>query len=54
MKKRILDYMQLAMQGIGIASLGTLNIFDPKPETVVLGSVSLCMGLLIAVFNKEK
>lgn len=52
MKKRILDYMQLAMQGIGIASLGTLNIYEPKEETIIFGGVSLCLGLLIAFFNR--
>lgn len=53
MKKRILDYLQLSMQGIGIASLGTLNIFEPKVETMVLGMGSLLLGLVIAIYNKD-
>ena len=28
MKKRILDYLQLSLQGVAIASLGTLSIFE--------------------------
>lgn len=54
MKKRILDYLQLSLQGIGIASLGTLNIFQPKVETLVLGVGSLFFGLLITIFNKDE
>lgn len=53
MKKRILDYMQLTLQGIGIASLGTLNIFEPKIETIILGCGSVILGLLIAIVNGE-
>lgn len=53
MKKRILDYLQLSMQGIGIASLGTLNIFEPKVETMILGMGSLLLGLVIAIYNKD-
>lgn len=52
MKKRILDYMQLCLQGIGIASLGTLNIFEPKLETIILGCGSMVIGLLIVIVNK--
>lgn len=53
MRKRILDYIQISMQGIGIASLGTLNIFEPKIETVILGTGSLLIGLAIAVINRR-
>ncbi|WP_165073078.1 hypothetical protein [Desulfovibrio sp. ZJ200] len=53
MKKRILDYLQLSLQGTGIAALGTLNIFEPKQETLVFGCVCVLCGLIIAVFNKE-
>lgn len=54
MKKRILNYLQLSMQGIGIASLGTLSIFEPKIETLLFGGICIIFGLLIAIFNKEK
>ena len=53
MKKRILDYMQLTFQGIGIASLGTLNIFEPKFETLLLGVGSLAFGVIVAVINRK-
>ena len=52
MKKRVLDYLQLALQGTGIASLGTLSIFEPKTETVVYGCMCLALGLIIAILNK--
>ncbi len=42
------------MQGIGIASLGTLNIFKPRFETMVLGIGSLIIGLGIVVINQEE
>lgn len=54
MKKRILDYIQLSLQGTGIASLGTLSIFEPKFETVFFGGMCLIGGLIIAILNKEK
>lgn len=53
MRKRILDYTQLSMQGIGIASLGTLNIFEPKMETLLLGVGSLVIGLAIATIKRS-
>lgn len=53
MKKRILDYLQLSLQGTGIAALGTLNIFEPKQETLIFGGICILCGLIIAVFNKE-
>ena len=52
MKKRILNYLQLSLQGVGIAALGTLNIFEPKVETLIFGGTSLICGLLIAIANK--
>lgn len=52
MKKRILDYIQLTLQGIGIASLGTLNIFEPKMETIILGCGSMLIGLMVTIVNK--
>lgn len=52
MKKRILDYLQLSLQGTGIATLGTLSIFEPKLETVLFGGMCLIGGLLIAIRNK--
>lgn len=52
MKKRVLDYLQLALQGTGIASLGTLSIFEPKIETVIYGCMCLALGLIIAILNK--
>ena len=54
MKKRILDYMQLTFQGIGIASLGTLNIFEPRVETLIFGVGSLAFGVAVAIINREK
>lgn len=54
MKKRILNYMQLTLQGIGIASLGTLNIFEPKLETIILGCGCIILGLITSMVNKEK
>lgn len=51
-KKRILDYLQLTLQGTGIASLGTLSIFEPKFETVLYGGMCLLMGLIIAAINR--
>ena len=53
MKKRILDYLQLSLQGTGLAALGTLNIFEPKRETLIFGGVCVLCGLVIAIFNKE-
>lgn len=44
--------MQLTLQGIGIASLGTLNIFEPRFETLLLGCSSILLGLIIAFINK--
>lgn len=44
--------MQLSMQGIGIASLGTMNIFEPRAEILILGVSSLVIGLIMAVINK--
>lgn len=52
MKKRILDYLQLSLQGIGIASLGTMNILEPRMEILMLGGSSIMLGLILAVFNK--
>lgn len=52
-KKRVLDYLQLTLQGTGLAALGTLNIFEPKAETLIFGGVCALGGLLIAIFNKE-
>lgn len=52
MKKRILDYIQLSLQGTGIAALGTLSIFEPKFETVIFGGMCILGGLLIAIKNK--
>jgi hypothetical protein len=52
LKKRILNYLQLSLQGVGIAALGTLNIFEPKVETLIFGGTSLICGLLIAIANK--
>lgn len=54
MIKRILDYLQLSLQGIGIASLGTLSIFAPKTDTIIYGSLCLFCGLIIAFFNRSK
>lgn len=54
MKKRILAYMQLAFQGIGIATLGTLNVFEPKPETIILGFGCVTLGLATAITNRVK
>lgn len=51
-EKRILDYLQLSLQGTGIAALGTLSIFEPKFETVIFGEMCLIGGLLIAIKNK--
>ncbi len=53
MKKRILDCLQLSLQGTGIAALGTLNIYEPKQETLVSGGVCLLRGLIITFFTKE-
>lgn len=52
MKKRVLDYLQLSLQGVGIASLGTLSIFEPKLETMLFGGMCMLLGLVIALFNK--
>ena len=51
--KRVVKYIQLSPQGVGIAALGTLNIHEPKPETLISGGLSLLGGLLILVLNKE-
>ncbi|WP_298069555.1 hypothetical protein [uncultured Mailhella sp.] len=48
-----MKYIQLSLQGVGIAALGTLNIHEPKPETLISGGLSLFGGLLILVLNKE-
>lgn len=53
MKKRILDYLQLSLQGVGIASLGTLSIFEPKPETMLFGGMCLLLGLGIAMIKRS-
>ena len=53
MIKRILNYIQLSLQGVGVAALGTLNIYEPKKETLIFGGLSLLGGLLIAALNKE-
>ena len=52
MRNKILDYLQLSLQGIGIASLGTLSIFEPKLETVLYGGLSFILGLLIAMIKR--
>lgn len=44
--------MQLSMQGIGIASLGTLSIFEQKIETLIYGIGSLIIGLAITYINR--
>ena len=53
MKKRILTYLQYTLHGSGVASLGTLNIYDPKSETLIFGGLCIICGLIILVFNKE-
>ena len=53
MKQRILNYLQLSLQGTGIAALGTLNIYEPKLETLLFGGVCIICGLIIAITNKE-
>lgn len=53
MIQRMLNYIQLSLQGVGIAALGTLHISEPKQETLVFGGISLLGGLLIAALNKE-
>ncbi|MBQ7456662.1 MAG: hypothetical protein IJS54_03535 [Desulfovibrio sp.] len=53
MKKRILDYLQLSLQGTGLTALGTLNIFEPKLETLIFGGACVLCGLIIAISNKE-
>ena len=52
MRKRVLGYLQLSLQGIGIASLGTMNVFEPRPEVLLLGGTSLILGLIIACIYK--
>ena len=53
MKKRILTYLQFSLQGTGVAALGTLNIYEPKAETLIFGGVCIICGLIIAIVNKE-
>ncbi len=53
MIKRILNYIQLSLQGVGIAALGTLNIYEPRTETLIFGGLSLLGGLLVAALNKR-
>lgn len=53
MKKRILTYLQFSLQGTGVAALGTLNIYEPKAETLIFGGVCIICGLVIAIVNKE-
>lgn len=52
MKKRVLDYLQLSLQGVGIASLGTLSIFEPKLETILFGGMCMLLGLGIVLINR--
>lgn len=52
MKKRVLDYLQLSLQGVGIASLGTLSIFEPKLETILFGGMCIFLGLGITIINR--
>ena len=52
MNKRILDYVQLSLQGTGIACLGTLCIFEPKIETLIFGGGCMFLGLIVAILNK--
>lgn len=54
MKKRILDYLQLSLQGTGIASLGTLSIVEPKFETVLFGSMRLGDWLAYSHFEQRE
>lgn len=54
MRKRILEYFQMSLLGIGVASLGTFNIFEPKIETLIYGGSSLMLGLLFTLINWEK
>ena len=53
MKKRVLTYLQFSLQGTGVAALGTLNIYEPKAETLIFGGVCIICGLIIAIVNKE-
>ncbi len=53
MRKRFFNYIQLSLQGTGIAALGTLSIFEPKLETVLFGGMCLLLGLGVALLNKE-
>ena len=52
MRKRILDYEQLSLQGTGLACLGTLSIFEPKTETLVFGGGCMVLGLIVAILNE--
>lgn len=53
MKKRILDYIQFSLQGVAIASLGTLSIFEPKLETMLYGGMCLLLGLGITIIKRS-
>lgn len=52
-EKRILTYLQFSLQGTGVAALGTLNIYEPKAETLIFGGVCIICGLIIAIVNKK-
>lgn len=52
MKKQIFDYVQLSLQGTGMAALGTLSIFEPRLETVLFGGICILLGLGVAFVNK--
>ena len=54
MKKRILTYIPIPLQGIGIAALGTLNIADPKAETLFFVGICVIFGLALAFVNTEE
>lgn len=54
MKQEVLKYIQYTLHGIGIASMGTLNILEPQPSTLIYGSVCILGGFVIVIMNKEE